>query len=160
MNSLQALFDDLPQIGQLQWIALRPRKKAAMEEVDNVRLCTKLGIIGDRYAGRSGKRHVTLIQAEHLPVIAACLGITQLDPARLRRNLVVSGLNLIALKGKRFCIGDTVLEYTGLCHPCSAMQTEFGPGGYNAVRGHGGINARVVQGGTIRHGDSVHAVAE
>ena len=70
---------------------------------------------------------------------------------------MVSGLNLLALKGKTFRIGDVVLEYTGLCHPCSKMEAALGPGGYNAMRGHGGITTRVIEGGEVALGDSVLA---
>ena len=104
-----------------------------------------------------GKRQVTLIQAEHLPVIAALAGLGAVRPEQLRRNIVVSGLPLLALKDRRFRIvnasGDSVLlEGTGECHPCSRMEEAFGPGGYNAVRGHGGITARVLEGGLIEVG--------
>ena len=97
---------------------------------------------------------MTLVAAEHLAAIAAYLGLESVAPERLRRNLVVSGLNLLALKGRRFRLGDAVLEHSGECHPCSRMEDEFGPGGYNAVRGHGGITARVLEGGDIRLGDA------
>jgi MOSC domain-containing protein YiiM len=73
----------------------------------------------------------------------------------LRRNLVVTGINLIALKDKQFHVGGALLEYTGLCHPCSAMEATFGAGGYNAVRGHGGITARIIETGVIAVGDSI-----
>ncbi len=99
-----------------------------------------------------GKRQVTLIQAEHLPVIAALAGLEAVTPEQLRRNIVVSGLPLLALKDRRFRIGDVLLEGTGECHPCSRMEEAFGPGGYNAVRGHGGITARVLEGGWIEVG--------
>ncbi len=147
--NMQTLLQTLPQTGRVQWIGLRPEKRVAMNVVDQVMAETQSGLVGDRYAGRSGKRQVTLIQAEHLPAIGSMLGLGTVDPAQLRRNIVVSGINLLALKDKRFRVGEALLEYTGLCHPCSFMEHTFGPGGYNAVRGHGGINARVVESGLI-----------
>ncbi|MEE4362136.1 MAG: MOSC domain-containing protein [Pseudomonadales bacterium] len=92
-------------------------------------------------------------------MIAALLRLDQLDPARLRRNLVVTGINLLALRDRRFRIGDVLVEGTGPCAPCSRMETQLGPGAYNALRGHGGITARVVEGGWIRLGDAVEASA-
>ena len=92
-------------------------------------------------------------QAEHLPVVAALAGLPDVSPMTLRRNLVVSGLPLVALKGRRFRIGEVVLEGTGPCDPCSRMEDALGPGGYNAMRGHGGLCARIVSGGRIAVGD-------
>ncbi len=114
-----------------------------------------VGLVGDRYAGGSGKRGVTLIQAEHLPVIAALSGHDAVPPALLRRNVVVSGLPLIALKGRRFRIGEVLLEGTEECDPCSNMEKALGPGGFNAMRGHGGLCARIIEGGVFRIGDAV-----
>lgn len=105
--------------------------------------------------GGPGRRQVTLIQAEHLPVVAALAGLETVTPELLRRNVVVSGISLLGLKDRRFRIGEVVLEGTGECHPCSRMEENLGAGGYNAVRGHGGITARVVQGGLMRVGDAV-----
>jgi MOSC domain-containing protein YiiM len=154
-GSLQELFDTLPQVGCVQWLGIRPARRETMVTPNQVEAETEQGLKGDRYAGSSGKRQVTLIQWEHLPVIASNLGLETLDPALLRRNIAVSGVNLLALKGKQFQIGEAQLEYTGLCHPCSFMECTFGPGGYNAVRGHGGITARVVLSGSIALMDSV-----
>jgi MOSC domain-containing protein YiiM len=131
-------------------------RRAPMIVVESVEARAGQGLTGDRFAGGpSSKRQVTLVQAEHLVVIAQLLGIRQVDPAVLRRNIVVSGINLLALNGCEFSIGEVVLEGSGPCHPCSRMEESFGVGGYNAVRGHGGITARVVSGGVIRMHDAV-----
>lgn len=151
-------MDRLPQTGEVKWIGVRPEKRAAVNVLERVEADTGRGLVGDRYAGRSGDRHVTLIQWEHLPVVASVVGGGDVDPAMLRRNVAVAGINLLALKNRRFAVGDAVLEYTGTCDPCSFMEETLGPGGYNAMRGHGGITARVVQGGAIAVGDRVAVV--
>jgi MOSC domain-containing protein YiiM len=155
-KDLKELLATLPQQGRVEWIGVRPERRAPMIVVDSVEARAGRGLTGDRFAGGpSSKRQVTLIQAEHLAVIAQLLGIQQVDPAVLRRNIVVSGINLLALNGCEFSIGDVVLEGSGPCHPCSRVEESFGVGGYNAVRGHGGITARVVSGGIVRTHDAV-----
>lgn len=114
---------------------------------------TEEGLDGDH--APPGLRAVTLIQAEHLPVIAALARIA-VTPGHLRRNLVVSGLNLAALKGLPLRLGaEAEIEITGPCPPCSRMEETLGFGGYNAVRGHGGWYARVRRPGRLTLGDSV-----
>ncbi len=144
-----------PRPGRVEWIGIRPDRRGPVAVVDQVDASTEHGLIGDHYSGQSGHRHVTLIQAEHLPVVAALTGLDTLDPAVLRRNLVVSGLNLLALKEHQLQIGDAIIQVTGQCHPCSKMEVALGPGGYNAVRGHGGLTAKVIRSGTMRVGDNV-----
>lgn len=156
--TLQSLLDTLPQCGQVEWIGIRPARGEAMTACERVKVVPGQGLEGDRFKGReSSRRQVTLIQQEHLHVIASCLQRAAIGPEVFRRNLVISGLNLLALKGKTFRIGSVVLEYTGLCHPCSKMETALGPGGYNAMRGHGGITTRVVEEGELALGDHVQA---
>ena len=156
-DSLLARLLDAPVApGRLDWIGLRPARRAPMLAVEAARLEPGLGLDGDRWAGAAtGARQVTLLAAEHLAAIAAFLQRDAVRPEQLRRNLVTAGLNLLALKGRRFRIGAAVLEHSGECHPCSRMEEILGPGGYNAVRGHGGITARVLEGGAIRRGDAV-----
>jgi MOSC domain-containing protein YiiM len=155
---LQTLLNTLPQCGRVEWIGIRPARGEPMQALDSVAITPGKGLEGDRFKGReTSKRQVTLIQQEHLHAIASCLQRKAIAPEVFRRNIVVSGLNLLALKGKQFRIGNVVLEYTGLCHPCSKMETSLGPGGYNAMRGHGGITTRVVQAGDIALGDDVRA---
>lgn len=146
--------------GRLLWIGLRPARREPMVAVEEAVLAPGSGLEGDRWRGQpGGARQVTLVAAEHLAAIAGFLGLEAVAPERLRRNLVVQGVNLLALKGWRFRIGAAVLEHSGECHPCSRMEEEFGPGGYTAVRHHGGITARVVEGGRIRLGDPVERLA-
>ena len=158
-SPIQVLLNTLPQVGQVQWIGIRPSRSEPMAELETVQISLEKGLEGDRFHGHSGNpRQVTLIQQEHLAVIAACLGLETLSPSLLRRNIVVSGINLLALKDKYFRIGEALLEFTGLCHPCSKMERQLGEGGYNAMRGHGGITARVCESGSVRRLDPVFYV--
>ena len=154
--TLARLLATFPSAGRVDWIGVRPARHVAPQAVTEV-LAIDGGLVGDHYGG--GRREVTLIQAEHLAVVAALLGMPRVDPALLRRNIAVAGINLAALKGRRFRIGTALLEYTGPCEPCSRMEDALGPGGYNAMRGHGGITARVLERGTMRVGDAVSPLA-
>ncbi|WP_237132208.1 MOSC domain-containing protein [Pseudohongiella sp. O18] len=159
-SPLKVLIDTLPQVGRVEWIGLRPGRDAEMVPVARVHAAPDSGLEGDRYQGRkggSGKRQVTLIQHEHLATIAALAHKPSVTAEMLRRNVVVSGINLLALKSKTFRIGEAILEYTGPCDPCSKMEALLGPGGYNAMRGHGGITARVLQEGHIAVGDELRS---
>ncbi len=155
-KTVAELLQTLPQVGRIEWIGLRPARNETMRVVDSAEFSVEEGIIGDRFQGRAGgDRQVTLIQQEHLQAIGGFTGQGAIDPARLRRNIVVSGLNLLALKDRSFLLGEVKLEFTGLAHPCSKMETELGEGGYNAMRGHGGITARILLGGSCHVGDQV-----
>ena len=138
--------------GRVEAILLRPARREPMVRVETAKL-TESGLKDDR--ARKGKRALTLIQAEHLAVIAALSGHEAVDPMLLRRNLVVSGLNLAAFRNKRLRIGEAVIELTVPAHPCSRMEEVLGQGGYTAMRGHGGMCASVVTGGEIVIGSPV-----
>ncbi len=152
---LKKMIDTLPQIGKVEWIGIRPAKRAPLASVEEVEAATDSGLVGDHYSGNSGKRQVTLIQQEHLDGVASILGKPTIDPGLTRRNFVISGINLLAFKNRQFQIGEAILEMTGPCEPCSRMEENLGPGGYNAMRGHGGICTRVVKEGKIQLGDAV-----
>ncbi len=167
-QGLRELTQHFRQAGRIESIYLRPARLVPVTSVSEARAEPGRGLIGDRSSvtERSGetahKREVTLIQAEHLPIIGAWMGLTDLDGSRLRRNLVVSGLNLLSMRSLwkdvtlQWCIGhEVILQVTGSCDPCSRMETVLGFAGYQALRGHGGVTARVVAGGLIRVGDAV-----
>ncbi len=151
MSALRELMATVTRDGRLDWIGLRPARRAALIAVEGAHV-SEHGLDGDHAA--PGKRAVTLIQAEHLPVIAAlCDGVV--TPEALRRNLVVSRINLAALKGREVRVGKAVLRFSGPCAPCSRMEETLGRGGYSAVRHHGGWCAEVVAPGRIARGDTV-----
>lgn len=157
MDTIQTLTDTFARQGGVAWIGIRPIRQKPLRPLETVQAVEALGLEGDHYASPGGKRQVTLIQAEHLVTVAGLLGLDTVTPEQLRRNIVVSGINLLALKGKQFRIGEALLEYTGTCDPCSRMESNLGRGGYNAMRGHGGITARVLRSGRIQVGDTVFA---
>lgn len=159
MSELSELLAVVPHVGRIEWIGLAPARRAPIQTVHEVLVERPTGLAGDHHAiSGTSKRQVTLIQAEHLPVIASLLGRESVDPALLRRNVVVSGVNLLSLKHARFRLGDALLEGTGPCAPCSLMEANLGPGGYSAMRGHGGITAVVLEPGSVRVGDAVRFV--
>lgn len=160
-SPLGQLMTQFPQTGTLEWIGIRPERRAPLLALPEVEAIGGRGLAGDHYAGTAtSPRQVTLIQAEHLMVVASFLGLSFLDPALVRRNLVIKGLNLLALKDRQFYVGNALLETSGLCHPCSRMEEVLGPGGYNVMRGHGGITARILTGGIIRVGDGIRVLSD
>jgi len=159
-ENIKDLFTKQAKPGTISWIGRRPQKKGALESVDQAELSTEEGLEGDHYHGQSGNRQLTLIQEEHLEGVGKMLD-AEVHPGTVRRNVVVHGINLLSFKDQTFQIGsEAVLEMTGLCHPCSRMEENLGLGGYNAMRGHGGITARVLKGGTIKVGDQVNLVVK
>ncbi len=139
--------------GRIEWIGLRPERREPLKIVEDVEIAMG-GLVGDR-RNTPGKRAVTLIQWEHLDVIAALVRQTKIDPAALRRNIAISGLNLMAVRNHGIRIGEAILSITGICAPCSRMEEVLGNGGYNAVRGHGGVTAEVLTPGRIAVGSAV-----
>lgn len=166
MPDLRELTRQFPRPGRLDAILLRPARRAPVQSVEEAVVLEGRGLQGDRsskVAKPGGRRQVTLVQAEHLPVIASLCALDEVAAEVLRRNFVVSGLNLLAARSLFrdqplvLGIGEAVLlEISGPCEPCSRMEEALGPGGYNALRGHGGVTARVLRGGVVRVGDVVN----
>lgn len=162
LSPLNALIAAVPQSGCVRWIGVRPQSRGEMLILDAVEARREVGLTGDHARpGPRNARQVTLIQWEHLPVIGSLMGRAAdapVLPEELRRNIVVSGINLFSLKNRRFRIGQAVFETTGWCQPCARLEQRLGEGTFQAVRGHGGITVRVVQSGIIRLSDSVQVL--
>lgn len=152
---LKQLMTNYPKSGKVDWIGVRAQTRGNITSMEKIKVTVKSGLEGDHYRGTNKKRQVTLIQAEHLKAVAEILELEEIDPSLIRRNIVVSGLNLLALYKQFVKIGTVVLEITGYCQPCSRMEQNLGLGGYNAMRGHGGLTAKVISDGEINLGDEV-----
>jgi MOSC domain-containing protein YiiM len=163
MKTVRDLLQPPHVVGRVEAIIVRGSPRHPARRLSATQALAGIGLADDRLGQRGeaelSTRQVTLIQAEHLAVIAQLAHVDPVDPVGLRRNLVVSGINLLALKNARLQVGDAVLEVVGPCQPCSRMEEVIGPGGYAAMRGHGGMTARVLGGGCIREGDAVRALA-
>jgi MOSC domain-containing protein YiiM len=152
---------DLPD-GRLRWIGLRPGHKQEMLSVESTQAIARLGLEGDHRCLKTpdSGRQVTIISTEFIRIIETYSGLPHIDPSMLRRNLVVSGINLNALRHQQFRIGDALFEATALCHPCVRMDQTLGRGGVAAMLGYGGLCAKVLESGEIRLGDLVRGVVQ
>jgi len=171
LDTLRELTSRHPYPGVVKAIYLRPARGEPVTQVDQVSALAGQGLEGDRAvlriaartdARRSKARDITLLQAEVLPTLEAWSGLAPLDAGLQRRNLLVSGLNQAAMRSpfadgnNLWAIGDEVIiEVTGPCEPCSKMEGVLGAGGYNMMRGNGGLTAGVCAGGLIRCGDLI-----
>ena len=153
--SIAELKSQFSKTGRVELMTTRPKRRATPEVHYELEAIADIGLTGDHYASKGGKRQVTFIMQEHLKVVESILALHEIDPLLTRRNIITSGINLLALKGMQFRIGGAIFEYTGECHPCSQMEENFGKGGYNAMRSHGGITAKVIKSGMIKEGDQI-----
>lgn len=147
--------------GRLRHIHLATEGRAPMQARDSAVLIPGEGIAGDRYATGRGHystfpdiREVTLIETETLAALVRDHGVTLL-PGEHRRNLTVEGVPLNHLVGRRFRVGDTVLEGGRLNTPCRYLDLVTGKAVCDLLVHRSGLNARILAGGTIRVGDSV-----
>jgi len=155
----QMIFDAHDKdIGRVVAIFISPAAGAAMKKVSEVEAIAHAGLKGDRYCagkgsfskGEIGKRQVTLINAAFFPGN----GFTY---AESRRNIVISGVELMWLIGREFKIGEAVFRGVKYCEPCPRPSTiackkrSF----KQAFADRGGLVAEVIMGGVIRAGDKI-----
>ena len=147
--------------GVVEGIYVTSQGSAAMERVDEVTTVEGCGIEGDRYCDGTGfwTRYgdvcqVTLIEGEDLDFIENELGISVKD-GQHRRNIITRGVKLLDLRRKRFRVGEVLLEFDRSRPPCRHVQDLSEPGMTRALKGRGGICARVVEAGQIRTQDAI-----
>lgn len=147
--------------GHVETIFVCATGGARMRRVEQAEAVAGAGLRGDRYMQRTGywtgvdECQVTLIQAEAIEQIEADSGIA-VSEGQHRRNIVTRGISLAYLVGRRFHVGEVLLEYDRPRPPCGYIQTVTQKGMTRALgAARGGICARVVVGGTIRPSDAV-----
>jgi MOSC domain-containing protein YiiM len=153
--------------GTLREIWRTPAAAAPMQRVPAAVLVAGVGLDGDRYALGGGtwaqypdlEKQLTLIDADAVAALARETG-SALTPGDTRRNLVTTGIELPALVGGWFAVGDTLLFGAKRCPPCTHLERLTGVKLVKAMVHRGGINAAVFAGGPIREGDAVRPVSE
>ena len=147
--------------GVVEGIYVTSQGSAAMERVEEVTTVEGCGIEGDRYCEGTGfwTRYgdvcqVTLIEGEDLDFIENELGISVKD-GQHRRNIITRGVRLLDLRRKRFRVGEVLLEFDRSRPPCRHVQDLSEPGMTRALKGRGGICARVIEAGQIRAQDAI-----
>lgn len=150
--------------GVVRHLHLTPRAFLPMRSMPSLTLVATLGTEGDRYMiGReagfySNKpeegRQVTLFEIETLWALKRDHGI-DLAPEEHRRNVTVEGVPLTHLVGKRFWLGETLLELTRLSIPCRHIEEITGKAIFDPLINRSGLNCRILEGGTVHVGDAL-----
>jgi MOSC domain-containing protein YiiM len=142
--------------GRVEAIYITSEHGELPQGVERVRALAGRGLEGNRYFFDDAPpgRAVTLIDAEAVEAMEREHGIS-LEPAATRRNVVTRGVDVNALVGKRFRIGDVECEGVELCEPCEHLQSMTKPGIIKGLVHRGGLNADLLTDGEIAVGDSV-----
>jgi len=138
---------------RLLWIGLRTAHRGLIQVAREAMGVAGLGLDGDHAThDRSPQRQLTLITTDDLGVISSHLG-RPVEPMLLRRNLLVECRGAPLSRGVSYRLGDMVFLVTGPCEPCSRIREALGPDGLNAMRGHGGVTAKIIRGGKLSLGE-------
>jgi len=153
-----------PRVGTVERIHVASGTGGDPESRTAVEAVADRGLRGDRYFDGDGiyneqselePSDVTLIEAATLEAAAAEHDV-DLEAGAHRRNVTTRGVDLAALVGERFRVGDATVEGTGRCEPCGYMADLAGESdAATALDGRGGLDARIVESGTIEVGDDV-----
>jgi MOSC domain-containing protein YiiM len=125
-------------------------------EVSRIECVAGRGIRGDRFYDyrQKYKGQITFFSAEVFEELSRHFGLTNKSPAVLRRNVIVSGIDLHDLIGEEFAIQGVRLRGTGHCAPCYWMDQAFAPGTEKFLKKNGGLRAEIMSNGVIAVGDA------
>lgn len=125
--------------------------------VDSVECHAGRGLAGDRFYDykEDFKGQITLFDKAVADALQTELNLPPIDHSAFRRNVMVSGIDLNALVGKQFSIGDTELSGSEECSPCYWMDQAIGPGAFEWLKGRGGLRCRITRSGTLQTGSTV-----
>ena len=141
--------------GRVEAIHVTGERGEALQSVPQVKAIAGVGLDGDRYAGTNRPhKQVTLIESEALEALRRDHEI-ELPAAETRRNILTSGVALNHLVGREFRVGEATFRGVKLCEPCHYLEEVTGQSVRMPLLHRGGLNAEIVEGGTIRVGDAV-----
>ena len=134
----------------------KPPDNFPLVEVHRIECVAGHGIRGDRfYDYRDNyKGQITFFSLEVFEKLALHFGLTGKSPGLLRRNVIVSGIDLNDLIGEEFSIQGVRLRGTGHCRPCYWLDQAFAPGTEEYLKGNGGLRAEILSDGAIAVGDA------
>ncbi len=120
-------------------------------EVAEVSCVAGRGIEGDRFFDYKPdyKGQITFFAAEVFEELCAKLGVAGKSPAELRRNAITRGVDLAALYDREFEVQGVRFLGMGECKPCYWMDRAFGPGAEEALKGRGGLRAKILSDGRL-----------
>ncbi|MGH2489727.1 MAG: MOSC domain-containing protein [Candidatus Limnocylindria bacterium] len=145
--------------GSVEGIHLHGERGEPMRLVETAEVVAGQGLVGDRMAGLGiPGSHLTLIAAEGIEAMVADTGISLL-PHQTRRNILTRGIDVPALVGRRFQVGEAVCYGVRECNPCNHLESLTYPGVRAGLSGRGGLRADVLSGGVIRVGDAITVLA-
>jgi hypothetical protein len=154
--------------GVVEAVAIADRATAPMRLVPVAQALAGRGLVGDRYAVKAGTfssetptargHDLTLIEAEVLDGLLLP-GERRLTYADARRNVVTRGVDLNALVGRRFLIGDVECLGQRLCEPCAHLERLTEPGTLKALIHRGGLRADILSDGAVAAGMTIETLA-
>jgi MOSC domain-containing protein YiiM len=134
-----------------------PPGESPLAFADSIECVAGRGIRGDRFFNyrNNYKGQITFLSREVFDLMTRALGVTTKSPGVLRRNVIVSGIDLMELIGVDFELQGVKFQGTAHCAPCYWMNTAFAPGAEEFLAGHcGGLRARSLPSGRISVGDA------